>query len=862
MKSESVIFARLLAEAEHESRNLWQTERILQLPSVRKLIALPAQDQVLIVILTLEKLANRIKSTDCYREGAFLNLHSEDGSPMAGIHIVKRLLRRNLPFTNDQIHHALECLSAIDILSTFALPFLVNFVSLLEARSEKEPLPRAFNDPLKKIAKALSIMANASERKLLSRVQALMRLRARNPKAAGTKQEILILLQPGEAWSDAAISAISSLKPEALSAWAGLIGHCFEATAAAPSAKWGKLAREKLKAVGSKQFAAKVLEWFPLVNQPRTQPLTADYPEYQPDPNQLIIEPHMNILRGLAWCCSFREDADLARALSNLARSAYRKIPLLGPRATRVGNACVTALGLMPGMEGVYQLAFLKVKVKFGTAQKTIEKAFDNAAVRAGLARDEIEEMAVPSYGLSAVGFAEEKIGPATARLTIAGTHSAEITWVKEDGKEQRGVPAIVKAKHAADLKELQATAKDIQKMLPAQRERMDGLFLQQRVWPVAVWRERYLDHPLTGVLARRLLWQFSMDGETRTGIWFGDRLVDFDLREIKLPESATVQLWHPIGKDVGEIAGWRGWFDSQQIQQPFKQAHREIYLLTDAELRTGTYSNRYAAHLLKQHQFNALCALRGWKNKLRLLVDAEYPPASISLRKWGLRAEFWIEGVGDDYGNDTNESGVFHYVTTDQVRFYKLDALQRQAHAGGGGYHPQLLRPEPEPVPLRDIPPLVFSEIMRDVDLFVGVASVGNDPAWSDGGPNGRFLNYWQSYSFGPLNASAKTRFEVLERLVPRLKIARQCSFDEKFLVVAGSVRTYKIHLGSGNILMKPNDQYLCIVPKQSVEPDAGVFLPFEGDRTLSLIISKAFLLAADDKITDPTILSQIRAK
>ena len=37
------------------------------------------------------------------------------------------------------------------------------------------------------------------------------------------------------------------------------------------------------------------------------------------------------------------------------------------------------------------------------------------------------------------------------------------------------------------------------------------------------------------------------------------------------------------------------------------------------------------------------------------------------------------------------------------------------------------------------------------------------------------------------------------------------------------------------------------------------NIFLPFEGDRGLSLILSKAFLLAEDDKITDTTILSQI---
>jgi hypothetical protein len=38
-------------------------------------------------------------------------------------------------------------------------------------------------------------------------------------------------------------------------------------------------------------------------------------------------------------------------------------------------------------------------------------------------------------------------------------------------------------------------------------------------------------------------------------------------------------------------------------------------------------------------------------------------------------------------------------------------------------------------------------------------------------------------------------------------------------------------------------------------------VFLPFEGDRMLSIILSKALMLAADDKITDPAIVSQLKA-
>jgi hypothetical protein len=148
----------------------------------------------------------------------------------------------------------------------------------------------------------------------------------------------------------------------------------------------------------------------------------------------------------------------------------------------------------------------------------------------------------------------------------------------------------------------------------------------------------------------------------------------------------------------------------------------------------------------------------------------------------------------------------------------------------------------------------------MRDVDLFVGVASVGNDPNWADGGPDGRYRDYWQDYSFGELSATAQTRKAILGKLIPRLRIADRCSLADKFLVVRGDIRTYKIHLGSGNILMAPNDQYLCIVARQSVAGAERVFLPFEGDGTLSVILSKAFLLATDMKITDPTIVNQLK--
>ena len=59
----------------------------------------------------------------------------------------------------------------------------------------------------------------------------------------------------------------------------------------------------------------------------------------------------------------------------------------------------------------------------------------------------------------------------------------------------------------------------------------------------------------------------------------------------------------------------------------------------------------------------------------------------------------------------------------------------------------------------------------------------------------------------------------------------------------------------------MEPNDQYLCIVPRRGGADSSlsGVFLPFKGDNTLSIVLSKALLLADDTKITDMTIVNQI---
>jgi hypothetical protein len=669
--------------------------------------------------------------------------------------------------------------------------------------------------------------------------------------------EISLPLSAGDVWADTALSDLRALDPKTQTAWAEILLYCLRTTGSAPSNKWLKGMDKFLETIGNQNFFHTLLHWFPLVDKPR--PGT---PVQQP--NYYLLPVNVDILKGLVWLCSKTEDPELARALTGLAVSAYKKIPGSGPRAGKVGNACFWSLGNMPGSEGVAQLSILKIRIKTNTAQKLIGAALETAARRLGLTAEEIEEMSVPSYGLEEVGLRRDELEEVCSELRVDGNEVEQI-WTRKDGKHLASAPKALKEKYPDELKEISQAAKDIRKMLPAQRDRLDNLFLLQKKWTYESWLTRYMDHPLVGTIARRLIWRFHNEDKSASAIWCDERMVGRDGEPIGwLDSTTTVELWHPIHDESEVVLEWRQWLLDHEIRQPFKQAYREIYLLTDAELNTRLYSNRYAAHILRQHQFNSLCAAKGWRNSLRLMVDDTYPPATKILPQWGLRAEYWVEGIGDQYGTDTNETGTFLYVTTDQVRFYRIEAVENRAHAGGGGYSAQRWNGvgNAEPLALEEIPPLVFSEIMRDVDMFVGVASVGNDPTWMDGGGEARYQDYWHHYSFGELTESSRTRKQVLETLIPRLKIAGRCTLTDKFLVVRGDIRTYKIHLGSGNILMEPNDQYLCIVPsrKSGGMGQDKLFIPFEGDQTLAIILSKAFMLEEDKKITDPSITRQIK--
>ncbi|MBT1697315.1 DUF4132 domain-containing protein [Fulvivirgaceae bacterium PWU4] len=628
-------------------------------------------------------------------------------------------------------------------------------------------------------------------------------------------------------WGEVLEKFFSTLSEEEKKFWEKLFGHSRQGGSKSdPSAKWLKEAGAMVASIGEERYAETLTAWLALVKEIiRESHQTREKTDFLRDENH-------NILRGLIWAAGTINHKALNMQLDDYAAWAYKKKPVFGSISIKTGSACMFAFSQLPLKDGVSRLSKFKSRIKNNSILKTIDRYIANTAKAHGVTEHELQELSMPDFEI-----VNGKLSLAFGNITgIYDVDTATLSWEK-DGKKQKSVPAEVKDHYIAGLKDLKNTIKEIESLLPAVKDRVEKSYLHQREWQFRRWCELYRDHPFTAGIARRLIWHFYEGDQKAQGFFMDGKIVDVNEKEISwLRDDTRVQLWHPVGFTTAEVLAWRSFIRKHKVVQPFKQAFREVYILTDAEVNTELYSNRYAAHILRQHQFAALCKQRGWMYHLMGAWDSHNTP-TLRLPSWGITAQYYIDS---DHHMETNDAGIFNHVATDQVRF---------------------VRDNNEPIPLYDVPALAFTEVMRDVDLFVGVTSIGNDPNWNDSGTP--FMNtYWQSYAFGDLTESAKMREQVLRDLIPSMKIAPLCSFDKKFLVVKGKFRTYKIHMGSGNILMEPNDQYLCIVPLRGGGPTEKVYLPFEEDHLLSVILSKAVLLAEDDKIKDPTILSQINRR
>jgi hypothetical protein len=575
-----------------------------------------------------------------------------------------------------------------------------------------------------------------------------------------------------------------------------------------------------------------------------------------------LSDHNVIVARGIAFALSRYPAADAAPLLEALARRTMTVRSYSTAKTPRAGAACVQALAEL-GYEGAFALGRLRRAIRDKTALNTIDRALATLGDNLRLSTDDMHEIAMTDWGIGEAGLRTEHLGELTVELRVVSSRKAELRTIDAKGKATRGVSKAFKELEGGKelAEELEEAAADIARILPEARRRIEAAWRSTRTWTQAGWTERLIDNGLLRTVTERLIWRFiDADGKAFTAISQGRRLLKHDGSE-HAPAAAieTVALWHPMDASADEVAAWRKFLVERKLTQPFIQAWRPVYPVTEAERISATYSNRFAGHILEQAPAMAILKKRGWIafNRTMQGNNAEHERVRLLLSHFGVAAEYWVAGIGTRIqdGKAAEAGGeLFAFINTDRVVFYALD--------------PKTGKPGTDPLPVADVDPAAFGEVMYDIDSVVGRTSIGADRFWNDRGQGAAhpqsnevaFAAYRERYSSGQTGELSDARHDFLESVLPGLAIADQCTLTPKFLMVDGKRHTYKISLSSGNILIAPNDRYLCIVKAGDSGVPRGSYVPFEGDDILSIILSKAMMLAEDDKITDETILSQLR--
>jgi len=345
---------------------------------------------------------------------------------------------------------------------------------------------------------------------------------------------------------------------------------------------------------------------------------------------------------------------------------------------------------------------------------------------------------------------------------------------VTKAGKSLKSIPA--KLRKNKEVLKLKEYQKTLKEQYRRTRKALEEAMCRGDEFKVSEI-DNLFQHPVVAPQLKKLILSYSEADKTTVGYYEKGNLVVPEKDTFALPEDALLRLAHCT--DLHKSGSWsdlqRDCFRNKRVQS-FKQIFRELYLPTHDELAEVTTSRRYAGHQV-QVKKTVLFAIADW-----------FTPSDV-------------------------ESPTLETVSFTNRNTHKL-------------------------VPFEELSPLIFSEVMRDIDLVVSVAHAGGvDPEAS--------------------HSTIEMRTVMAEETAMLLGF-KNVSIKGSHVTINGTLANYSLHLGSGIVHKMPGG-YLSILPVHSAHR-GRIFLPFaDDDPKTSEILSKMLLLAEDGKIQDPTVLRQL---
>jgi hypothetical protein len=388
--------------------------------------------------------------------------------------------------------------------------------------------------------------------------------------------------------------------------------------------------------------------------------------------------------------------------------------------------------------------------------------------------------------------------------VMIAVENGKPSVTIAKNGKALKSAPAAIKKEEAfTEIKEFC----DKLKQQYSRTVKMFEFAMEER----SIFHSGELlmlcENPVIQSIVENLVF-VSAEGNFVSGVIGGGSFTDAAGNRIAVNDEQKLRVAHPF-----DLYGHKVWSDWQRfflekgekdgVRQPFRQVFRELYVKLPEEL------DKERSLLFAGNQISTGRTVGALKGR-RWIADYED----------GLQKVYYaddiiagIYAVADWFSPGDVEAPVLEGVTFVNRRTY-------------------------EPIKIRDIPDIVYSEVMRDVDLAVSVAHAGGvDPETS--------------------HSTVEMRKVILDFNLKLFGITN-VTFDKNHAVIDGRHGQYFVHLGSG-VIHKFGGHQINVLAVQSGKK-SKLFLPFiDEDPKTAEIMTKVIAFAQDDKIKDPYIMQQI---
>lgn len=372
------------------------------------------------------------------------------------------------------------------------------------------------------------------------------------------------------------------------------------------------------------------------------------------------------------------------------------------------GVQALALLGTDAALLAVDAMA-IRYRSRMKNVGRAAAEAFIEAAAAQGVTPEELGDRVVPWLGFEPGKPRIIALGKSRIEASIGLDFRLSLKDLDKN-KPVKSLPKSAPAQLLAEFKDLSANLREVTK---AQMLRLENLLVRQRRWPAPTWRQLFLHHPLLLPFAVRLAWgSYDAQGR-RVGLFraLADRSLTTHADEpFDLPESGSVGMIHPLELTDAERSAWQNHLADYEIEPPFPQLEREVVRCAPEQAAQRMYRD------LSGTALNAM-TFKGRAEKLG-----------------------WYRGSVCDGGGITSYYKSFpasgadaflaledFYIGIDMYSEMKLgDACfvrNGSVRVGSYTYDEPGKEDDPRLIPLGQVPPIVFSEVMGDLRKIAGGA-------------------------------------------------------------------------------------------------------------------------------------------